>query len=562
MPFIALGVAMIIVDATIVNVAIPSIIRDLRTTAATAEWVNSIYSLVFAALLITLGRFGDMFGRRRLFRLGTIWFVLASVVAATAPSSGILIFGRFLQGIGGAMILPATLSTVNSLFQGGERAIAFAIWGSTIGGMAAVGPFLGGVLTTELSWRWAFLINIPLGAAILIGLITLVPETSDPQAPRGFDLPGQLTLIVGLAALVFGLIEGQTYGWWISTRRLTLLAWPAGAISAVAIAFVLALVSLSAFVFVERARLRSGRLVVVDLRLFSISSFSRGNLAALVVALGEFGLLFVLPLYLQGALGLSALDTGAALIPLAAGTLLAGGVTPALAPRLGPRGVVQLGLLLEVLGIGTLGLLLAALGLADHPVAVHLRGRRRLRHRAAHRRDPHRRPGPRQRPGLRDPEHLQAGRLRARDRDPRHDPRDHARLARERPPAHRPGTAARRAEGDRQRRAGKRWQRDRPTARAAWQQADRRRLRGRAQLVRPHGRVYGGRIRAVRITLHRRAAQPARSIEPGATSRRGSQLTEVASQVRITERTATAGSSTTRSSPSYRRGERVYRLNR
>ena len=358
MPFIALGVAMIIIDATIVNVAVPSIIRDLHTTATTAEWVNSIYSLVFAALLITLGRLGDMFGRRRLFMVGTVWFVLASVVAATAPSSGVLILGRFLQGIGGAMILPATLSTVNSLFQGAERAIAFAIWGSTIGGMAAIGPFLGGLLTTELSWRWAFLINIPLGIAILVGLLTLVPETSDPHTPRGFDLPGQFTLIVGLAALVFGLIEGQTYGWWTSTRRLELLGWPADALSPVAVAFLLAMLSLTAFVFVERARLRAGRLVVVDLRLFSISSFSRGNATALIVALGEFGLLFALPLYLQGALGLSALDTGAALVPLAAGTLLAGGVTPALAPRLGPRGVVQLGLLLEVLGIGTLGLAL------------------------------------------------------------------------------------------------------------------------------------------------------------------------------------------------------------
>ena len=163
MPFIALGVAMIIVDATIVNVAIPTIIRELHTTASSAEWVNSIYSLVFASLLITLGRVGDMYGRRRLFMTGTIWFVVASLVAATASSSGMLIFGRFLQGIGGAMILPATLSTVNSLFRGRERAIAFAIWGSTIGGMAAVGPFLGGVLTTDLSWRWAFLINVPLG---------------------------------------------------------------------------------------------------------------------------------------------------------------------------------------------------------------------------------------------------------------------------------------------------------------------------------------------------------------------------------------------------------------
>lgn len=360
MPFIALGVAMIIIDATIVNVAVPTIIRDLHVTAATAEWVNSIYALVFAALLITLGRVGDMFGRRRLFRVGTIWFVLASVVAATASSGAMLIFGRFLQGIGGAMILPATLSTVNTLFRGRERAVAFAIWGSTIGGMAAVGPFLGGLLTTDLSWRWAFLINIPLGITILIGLLTVIPETSDPDTPRGLDVPGQLTLIVGLSALVFGLIQGQTYGWWTTSRQLDLFSWPKGAISPVPIVFAISVVSMVGFLVIERSRLRAGRLVVVDLRLFAIKSFSRGNVAALIVALGEFGILFVLPLYLQGALGLSALDTGAALIPLAVGTLLAGGTTTLLAPRIGPRGVVQLGLLLEVLGIGGLGLILGA----------------------------------------------------------------------------------------------------------------------------------------------------------------------------------------------------------
>src|SRR5512143_2656321 len=189
MPFIALGVAMIIVDATIVNVAIPSIIRDLRTTAATAEWVNSIYALVFAALLITLGRLGDMIGRRRLFRIGTVWFVVASVVAATAPSSGILILGRFLQGIGGAMILPATLSTVNSLFRGRERAIAFAIWGSTIGGVAAVGPFLGGLLTTELSWRWAFLIMCRSGSPSWSGSSRWYRRPPIPRRPEASTCP-------------------------------------------------------------------------------------------------------------------------------------------------------------------------------------------------------------------------------------------------------------------------------------------------------------------------------------------------------------------------------------
>jgi EmrB/QacA subfamily drug resistance transporter len=358
MPFIALGVAMIIVDATIVNVAVPTIIRELHVTATTAEWTNSIYSLVFASLLITLGRAGDVFGRRRLFLAGTVVFVAASLVAATAGSGAILIFGRFLQGIGGAMILPATLSTVNSLFRGRERAIAFAIWGSTIGGMAAIGPFLGGLLTTDLSWRWAFLINVPIGAVIIIGLLAIVPETSEPNTHRGVDVPGQITLIIGLAALVFGLIEGQTYGWWTSTRRLALLDWPAGTLSPIPVVFAIAIVSLVAFVLIERSRARAGKLVVVDFRLFSITSFRNGNLAALIVALGEFGLLFALPLYLQGALGLSALQTGAALVPLALGTLVAGGLTPVVAPRFGPRGVVQTGLALEVIGIGGLGAVL------------------------------------------------------------------------------------------------------------------------------------------------------------------------------------------------------------
>ena len=434
MPFIALGVAMIIIDATIVNVAIPTIIRDLHVTAATAEWVNSIYALVFAALLITLGRVGDMFGRRRLFRIGTFWFVAASLVAATASSGGVLIFGRFLQGIGGAMILPATLSTVNALFRGRERAIAFAIWGSTIGGMAAVGPFLGGLLTTDLSWRWAFLINVPIGLLILIGLLTVVPETSDPDTPRGIDVPGQITLIVGLSALVFGLIQGQTYGWWTTAKRLDLLDWPRGAISPVPIVFAVAAISMVGFLAIERARIRAGRLVVVDLRLFSIRSFSRGNVAALIVALGEFGLLFVLPLYLQGALGLSALDTGAALIPLAAGTLLAGGATaPARPtpwpPRRGPARTAAGGPRHRRARVDSRG---ADLCVGDRSLAFHLRRRRRVRDRTAHRGDPHRCPRRGQRPGLGYPEHVPAGRLSARDRHIGHDPHHDPRLWRER----------------------------------------------------------------------------------------------------------------------------------
>ena len=259
MPFIALGVAMIIVDATIVNVAVPTIIRDLHTTAASAEWINTIYSLVFAALLITLGRVGDMFGRRRLFLVGTVVFVAASIVAATAPSSGMLIFGRFLQGIGGAMILPATLSIVNTLFRGRERAIAFAIWGSTIGGMAAVGPFLGGAADDGPVLALGVPHQRPARRRDPVGLLTVVPETSDPSTPRGFDLPGQVTLIVGLGALVFGLIEGQSLRL-VELRRGAWSCWAGRRerISPVPIAF--ALVGLSLVrVPADRAGAAAGR---------------------------------------------------------------------------------------------------------------------------------------------------------------------------------------------------------------------------------------------------------------------------------------------------------------
>ena len=361
MPFVALGVAMIIVDATIVNVAVPTIIRELHVTARTAEWFNTIYALVFASLLITLGHTGDVWGRRRLFLTGTVVFVAASLVAAAAPSGSVLILGRFLQGIGGAMILPATLSTVNATFSGHDRAIAFAIWGSTIGGVAALGPLLGGWLTTDYSWRWAFLINVPIGAVVVAGIVFVVPETREPDLRRGVDWWGNLLLISGLATLVFGLVEGGQYGWWQLVAQFDApgIRWPEGWPSPVAVAIVVSVISLVGFAFLERARRRQGRVVLVDLGLFGIRSFAAGNVAVAVVALGEFGLLFVLPLFLQGVLGYSALDTGLLFLALALGTFFVGGVTPQLARRITARGVARLGLALEAVGIVGLGLSLS-----------------------------------------------------------------------------------------------------------------------------------------------------------------------------------------------------------
>jgi len=159
---------MIILDATVVNVAIPTMVKDLDLTTTDAEWVTAAYSLTFASLLILAGRMADRFGRRLLFVIGVIVFVLASVLVAASDTSTTLIAARALQGIGGAMILPASLSVLNSVFVGKDRAIAFAVWGGTIGGMAALGPLVGGWLTTYASWHWAFLINVPIGIAVLI----------------------------------------------------------------------------------------------------------------------------------------------------------------------------------------------------------------------------------------------------------------------------------------------------------------------------------------------------------------------------------------------------------
>jgi EmrB/QacA subfamily drug resistance transporter len=357
MPIIALAVSIIIMDATVVNVVLPVLIRDISLTASDAEWVNSVYALVFAALLITVGRIGDILGRRRLLLVGIVIFGVASAFAAMSDTGAALIAARLLQGVGGAMILPATLSTVNALFTGRERGIAFAIWGSTIGGMAAVGPLVGGWLTTDYSWRWAFLINIPIAVIALVGALLWVPETKDPHARRGNDLGGVVLSIIGLGAIVFGLIEGQRFGWWATTERLSVgsFTWSWG-LSPIPIAFAVGIISLVGFVRLEKWLARTRRPALLDLTLFGIRSFRYGAIAALIVALGEFGMLFALPLYLQGALGYTALNTGLTVVALAGGTFLISGASAQFTRRLGGSGVVRLGLLLEAVAVGGLGL--------------------------------------------------------------------------------------------------------------------------------------------------------------------------------------------------------------
>ena len=358
--FLAVGVAMIILDATVVNVAIPTMVSDLDLTTADAEWITAAYSLTFASLLILWGRVADRFGRRLMFLIGVVVFVGASVLVATSESSFHLIAARALQGVGGAMILPSSLSVINAVFVGKSRAVAFAVWGGTIGGMAALGPLVGGWLTTNASWHWAFLINVPIGIIVIIGVLVTVPETRDVTGPKGIDALGTILITLGLLGVVFALIEGQRYGWFTPTQQFSAAGWewPSTTVSIVFVSAVVGVLALVVFVFVERSRLNADKVVVVNMRLFRIRTFGAGNFVALIVSLGEFGLLFALPLFLQAVRGYSALETGVILLALAGGSFVASGLGAPLSQRLGPVRVLQMGMLFEAVGILVLGFVL------------------------------------------------------------------------------------------------------------------------------------------------------------------------------------------------------------
>ena len=359
------GLSLIILDGTIVGVALPTMISALNLNLTDAQWVNAIYNVIFAALLLGAGRLGDRVGRRTTFAAGVVLFVAGSLLAATASGPGSLIASRAVQGVGGALVLPCTLSSVNSLFQGKDRAAAFGIWGAVMSGMAALGPLLGGVLTEYASWRWIFWVNLPLGLLALVGIAAWVPQTRGKPAEKGVDVGGVLTSAIGFGLLVFGLIEATTLGWWDKKQTFKVFGWewPSGwSMSPVPWAIAIGLVFIGLFVVWEHHRAKVGRDALLDLTLFRVGTFSWGNLTAATVAIGEFSLTFVLPLFLVNSLGLSTVRTGVVLAAMALGSFLSGASARHLAARMGATGVVVLGLSLEVIGVGLLAWVVGAQG--------------------------------------------------------------------------------------------------------------------------------------------------------------------------------------------------------
>lgn len=400
---VALGVALIVVDLTIVNVILAPIIEDLSIGSSEAQWIQESYAITFAALLLVTGRLSDLYGARRIFLLGLAVFGVTSLLAASAPGGGPLILARFVQGVGGAMMLPTSLALLNATFTGRARGQAFAVWGSTIGAAAAVGPLLGGWLA-DLSWRWAFGINIPLVALIVVGV--LLHLDASPRTPGRIDGVGAALSAAGLGLLAFVLIEGRAYGWLLTTEPLEIggFSW-SGGLSPVFVALLLSVLALGVFWRRQTALSRAGDEPLMDVGLFSIRSFRNGNFVTLMVGLGEFGIIAVLPLWLQFALGYSAFEAGLALVALAMQLRrlrceLPDGRDRARA-RPGPHRPGAGGRRADDAGPDRVhGQLLVA----HRPRVVRVRDRRRLRHGAGHQHRPRGRAGAERRPGLGHPE--------------------------------------------------------------------------------------------------------------------------------------------------------------
>lgn len=323
---LCIGLFMILLDGTIVNIAIPSIMTDFHTGFSQVEWVMNAYLLVFAVLLITMGRLGDLYGRKRLFVIGTAVFSLASLACGLAPSVNALIGFRALQGLGGAMMMPNTLSIITNVFSARERGTAMGIWGGVTGIATAVGPTLGGVLVQVASWPYIFWINVPLGIAVVVLAVRVIPESSDPTSHQQIDWAGVLVLSASLFCLTFALVEGQNYGW----GSATILGL-----------FAAAVLGLVAFVFVERTQ----REPLMQLSLFRSRVFSVGNICGAALTFGMMGVLFLLPIFLQSILGYSAIKTGLTLTPLAGVVIFAAPLSGWLSDRIGSRWLVSAGML-------------------------------------------------------------------------------------------------------------------------------------------------------------------------------------------------------------------------
>jgi len=324
---------MVILDATIVNVALPSIQTDLEMSDSDLQWIVNAYALVFGGFLLLGGRAGDLVGRKKIFLVGVVVFTVASLLNGLAPSSEFLILARGLQGLGAALVAPAALSIITTTFaEGSERAKAMSVWAAIAVGGGAVGLLLGGILVDAFSWPWIFYVNVPVGIAVFVASLRFVPESKDSRVHKAFDLAGAITVTAGLVILVYAIVKAQEKGWG-SAHTLVV-----GGI---------ALALLAAFVIIERRSVEP----LVRLSIFRVRTVRAANVVMFFVAAGLFAMFYFNTLYLQRVLGYTPLEAGLAFLPFTAGIIVGAGLSQALVPKLGAREVPLAGMSMAVVGM-------------------------------------------------------------------------------------------------------------------------------------------------------------------------------------------------------------------
>jgi EmrB/QacA subfamily drug resistance transporter len=318
---------MVMLDNTVVNVALPSIQKDLGATVSGLEWTVNAYTLAFAVLLVTGGRLGDIFGRRRMFLFGVVTFAASSAFIGFSQSEAWLVAGRAVQGIGAAFMMPGTLSIISNAFPPEERGRAIGTWAGVSALALAIGPVVGGFLVESVSWQSIFFLNVPVAVGAVIVTLFATHESRDETAPPTIDIPGVATLTIGLSALVLALVEANSWGW--GSARIVGL-------------FATAAIGLTAFVVIE---LRS-RYPMVDFDFFRSRSFLGANIVAFIVSFAMLAMFFFIALYMQNIKGYSPLEAGIRFLPSTLVIMIAGPIAGRLTDRVGPRPLITTGLLL------------------------------------------------------------------------------------------------------------------------------------------------------------------------------------------------------------------------
>lgn len=342
----------IILDTTILNVSLRAMIIDLNTDIQSIQWVITAYSLVLAAFTITGGRLGDLFGRKRMFIVGAILFAIGSFIASISTTVGMLILGEaIIEGVGAALMMPATMSLIASNYKGRDRQISFGIWGAIAGGAAALGPVVGGWLTTYSTWRWAFRINVVVVVLLLLGA-RYIKEAYDTEEKPQLDIPGVVLSAIGLFSIVFGCIQASEYGWLSMKNTSTLMGLTFTQDSASPVLFMIAfgVMVLGVFLWWEQKVVSNNKTPLVSLALFKNAQFTIAVCIVGLLSLAMAGLSFAIPVFLQTVLELNALNTGLAMLPMTLTLLVASPFSAVISKHIAPKRIIQAGIVAVGLG--------------------------------------------------------------------------------------------------------------------------------------------------------------------------------------------------------------------